>query len=140
MNVKNPHLLPDHVVRLMSPEDRKELGIQTTDEMTKKIEAKNERQLQGQIVQYLRLRGIEVLWHRTDKKSAATVGWPDIVFAVMVNGFATPCGYEVKFGAGTLSREQSDVLERMQTRPNCWRIRVIRNFIEVVDDMREMGL
>jgi hypothetical protein len=33
-----------------------------------------------------------------------------------------------------------DVLERMQARPNCWRVRVIRSFIEVVDDLRDMGL
>lgn len=105
-----------------------------------KWKAKSERDLQRQIVSYLRLRNIEVCWHRTDKKSTATVGWPDITFAVKVNGFPCACAYEVKFGSGTLSREQNDVLVRLQASPNCWRVRVIRTFIEVVDDMRELGL
>ena len=132
--------LPANMVRLISEKDRKALGIQTGDERMKKWKVKSERDLQRQIVNYLKLRGIEVCWHRTDKKSAATIGWPDITFAVRVNGFPSPCAYEVKFGSGTLSREQNDVLARMQAPPNCWRIRVIRTFIEVVDDMRELGL
>lgn len=128
------------MIRLISPEDRKRLGIKTFDEMTKKIQVKNERELQRQIVNYLRLRGIEVLWHGTHKKSTATVGWPDIVFAAMVAGFPTPCGWEIKFGNGTLTKEQNDMLARLQARPNAWRIRVIRTFIEAVDELREMGL
>lgn len=136
----NPRLLPERYLRLISQADRAALGLTTHEEQMKKITVKTERQLQSQIVQYLRLRGIEVLWHRTDKKSRATKGWPDITFGVLSNGFPTACGYEVKFGSGTLSREQEDMLRRLQSRPNCWRIRVIRNFIEVVDDMREMGL
>ena len=132
--------IPDKFVRLLSAADRKRLGVETYEERMKKMVAKSERQLQGQIVQYLRSRGIEVLWHRTDKRSAATKGWPDITFAVVSNGFPMACAYEVKFGSGTTSRDQRSVLDRMQTRPNSWRVRVIRSFIEVVDDMREMGL
>ena len=124
----------------MSPEDRKVLGIETSEEFMKRMVVKTERQLQSQIVQYLRLRGIEVLWHRTDKRSAATKGWPDITFAVVSNGFPMACAYEVKFGSGTTSPGQRKMLDMLQTRPNCWRVRVIRRFIEVVDDMREMGL
>jgi hypothetical protein len=136
----NPKLFPARMVRLISEKDRAALGIKTDDERMAKWEAKNERELQRQIVSYLRLRDIEVEWKRTDKKSTGTVGWPDITFAVKVNGFPTPCAYEVKFGSGTLSPEQNDLLQRMQAPPNCWRVRVIRTFIEVVDDMRELGL
>src|SRR5438105_10429918 len=53
-------------------------------EAMSKAQIKNERQLQSMIVNLLRLKGIEPLWHRTDKRSAATVGWPDISFAVAV--------------------------------------------------------
>lgn len=133
-------LLPDYLVRLISPQDRLRLGLKTKEEMTKKLEAKNERQLQRQIVDYLRLRNIEVVWHATHKKSTATKGTPDILFAVMSNGFPMACAYEIKFGSGAETREQSDMHVRMTTRPNAWRVRVIRNFIEVVDDLREMGL
>src|SRR2546430_16460274 len=75
-------LLPERYLRLMSPADRKAIGQSTAEEALRKAEAKNERQLQSQIVQLLRLKGIEPLWHRTDKRSAATIGWPDITFAV----------------------------------------------------------
>jgi hypothetical protein len=136
----NRLLIPAKWVQLISPADRKRLGIETEDEMTKKIAAKNERELQGQIMQYLGVRGIEALWHRTDKRSHATLGWPDITFGVMVGGIPCPCGWEVKFGNGTLTKEQNDMLARLQARPNCWRIRIIRSFIEAVDELREMGL
>ncbi len=105
-----------------------------------KWKAKNERDLQRQIVSYLRLRGIEVCWHRTDKKSAATIGWPDITACVKVNGFPMGLGIEVKFGTGVMSREQNDMHARLQAAPNCWRIVVVRNFIEIVDLMRELNL
>jgi hypothetical protein len=124
----------------MSDIDRRKLGVKTKDEMGKAWAAKNERDLQRQIVQYLRLRNIELLWHATHKKSTASVGWPDIIFAVMSAGFCTPCAWEIKFGSGMLSPEQNDVLERLQARPNCWRVRVIRTFTEAVDELREMGL
>ncbi len=136
----NPKLLSPNYVRLISSADRKSLGIQTDEERMAKWKAKNGRELTKQIVQYLQLRGIEVCWSATHRKSTMSKGWPDITFAVKVNGFCAPCAYEIKFGTDTLSRDQSDRLERMQAAPNCWRVRVIRNFIEVVDDMRELGL
>jgi galactose-1-phosphate uridylyltransferase len=121
--------------------------IQRTPQEVKKAEeqmaqwkAKNERELQRQIVQYLRQRNIEVIWHGTHKKSTATKGTPDILFSVLANGFPKPCAYEVKFGTAPLEREQAHMIERMRSAPNCWRVRIIRSFMEVVDDLREMGL
>jgi hypothetical protein len=136
----NPKLLSDRQISMVSERERKSLGLQTFEERMKKIVAKNERELQRQIVDYLRLRDIVVIWHRTDKRSTATVGTPDILFAVKSYGIPLACAYEVKFGAGTLTREQNDMFSRMQTHPNAWRIRIIRTFIEVVDDMRDLGL
>jgi hypothetical protein len=132
--------LPNHLLRLVTAEDRAELGLETYEERMKKLVVKTERQLQSQIVSYLRLRGIEPIWHRTDRKSRATIGTPDILFAVMAGGFPMPIAMEVKFGTGTLSREQNDMLERMHARPNAWRTVVVRNFIEVVDLLRELGV
>ncbi len=105
-----------------------------------KWKAKNGRELTKQIAQYLGLRGIEVCWSATHKKSTMSKGWPDITFAAMVRGFPTPCAYEVKFGCDTLSPDQNRRIERMQSRPNCWRVKIISDFMQVVDDMREMGL
>jgi hypothetical protein len=135
-----PSLLPQRYIELMSVVDRATLGVKTKDEMAKAWKAKSERDLQRQIVQYLRLRGIEVLWHATHKKSTATVGWPDVIFSVMTGGFSRAVAIEVKFGSGTCSREQNDVHQRMKTRPNAWDVRVVTSFTEVVDMMREFGL
>ena len=132
--------IPESYKKLMSVEDRRLLGIETFEEMKKKFEAKTERQLQRQIVQYLRLRGIEVIWHATNRKSTDTKGTPDILFAVLVNGFPAACSWEIKFGNGLLSKAQENMLERMQTRPNVWRVRVIKRFLDAVDELREMGL
>jgi len=136
----NPSFLPAHMVRLISGSDRKKLGIQTDGERMAKYRASTRSALTKQVVQYLQLRGIEVCWAATHKKSTMTKGWPDITFAVKAGGFCMPCAYEVKFGADTLSREQNDRIERMKSSPNCWRVRIISSFIQVVDDMRELGL
>jgi hypothetical protein len=124
----------------MSPQDRQKLGIQTNEERMSKWKAKTGRELTKQIVQYLQLRGIEVCWSATHKKSTMSKGWPDITFAIRIGGLNMPCAYEVKYGSDTLSREQNDRIERMKASPNCWRIRIISSFIQVIDDMRELGL
>jgi len=133
-------LLTDKQIGMISEADRKLLGIATMEEKMKKMEAKNERELQRQIVQYLRLRGIEAIWHATNKKSTATIGTPDILFAVRANGIPMAIAFEIKFGTGTLSREQSDMCFRMQAAPNAWTVRVIRSFIEVVDFLRDLNV
>jgi hypothetical protein len=125
----------------MSPLDRKRLGVKTAEEMAKVWKAKTERDLQKQIVAYLRMRDIEVLWHGTHKKSTATRGWPDVTFCVRgPGGFPMPCAFEVKMDSGILSKEQSDMVNRLRTSPNAWNVRVIRSLIEVVDFLRELGL
>lgn len=79
-----PAVLPDQFLRCMTTADRKvfALGQSTPEEAIAKADVKAERQLQSFLVGLLRLRGIEPLWFRTDKRSRATVGWPDITFAV----------------------------------------------------------
>ncbi len=128
------------MVRLISDEDRKRLGIKTGEEQMAKWKAKNGRELTRQIVQYLQLRGIEVCWSATHKKSTMSKGWPDITFAVRVGGLCLPCAYEIKYGSDTLSPEQNDRLHRLKSAPNCWHVRIITDFMQVVDEMREMGL
>jgi len=124
----------------MSPEDRKKFGVETREEMTKKIEAKSEKQLQDQIVAYAGYRGIKVIRSRMDKKSTNNVGTPDLLFCVMVQGFPRGIAIETKFGTGTCTREQNDMQAQMKTRPNAWDVRVINNFVQVVDLFREMDL
>ncbi len=136
-------VVPEAWLKCMSPEDRKAMGKagMTAEEAIAKFTAKNERQLQSQIVNLLRLKGIEVCWHRTDKKSAATVGWPDLTFAVLWTGFGTiACAWEIKMPDGKLSEEQTKTAIRMQRGVNNWTYRVIRSVDEALKELRAMGI
>lgn len=150
-----PAILPDAFLRCLDPAERKKLGTGqlSAEEALSKSQAKNERQLQVQIVNLLRLKGIEPLWHRTDKRSAATIGWPDITFAVKHdtiwygdddNGetidLYAACAWEIKFDKGQLSKEQQQMHVRLSTSPNGWRIRVIRSVDEALSELKELGL
>lgn len=149
MNITST-VLPDSFLRCLSPEDRKSLGQKTAEEVMRDAQVKSERQLQTMIVNLLRLKGIEPLWHRTDKKSAATIGWPDITFGTFAycesepDGLkpfiSLPCAWEVKFGKGELSTEQQQMHVRLSTPPNAWRIKVIRSVDEALAELKELGL
>lgn len=138
-------LLPANFLKCISAEDRKKLGKAgwTPEEALAKATVKNERDLQGKIVNLLRLKGIEPLWHRTDKRSHATVGWPDITFSTFHRGNGwddfCPSAWEVKLD-GELSTEQQQMLIRLQTPPNGWRVRIIRSVDEALDQLRQIGI
>src|SRR5438309_363687 len=95
-------VLPESILKCLSKEDRQKIGQFTAEEVMAKAQIKNERQLQSMIVNLLRLKGIEPLWHRTNKRSSATVGWPDITFSVKAScegsEWTEAHGWEVKFG------------------------------------------
>lgn len=145
-------VLPEKILRLLSPEDRASLGKAglTAEEALAKADVKNERTLQGLIVNLLRLKGIEVCWHRTDKKSAATIGWPDITFSVATYAAVptqpydlatiTACAWEVKHGPGGLSDDQKKMALRLQSPPNFWRWREIRSVDQALAELKEMGI
>jgi len=71
-------ILHENIRRLLTPEQRREIGQAYHRGIQGKGVARLERELQSQIVQDLRRRGFTVCWHRTDRKSHATIGWPDI--------------------------------------------------------------
>lgn len=108
----------------MSPSDRKAIGQMTAEEAKEKGTARMERDLQAQIVQYLHLLEVEVLWHRTDRKSHATTGWPDLTF--VVDG--KPWGVEVKTDTGRVRPEQYERLRKMGL--NGWQVAIVRSFEE----------
>jgi len=148
-------LPPASFLKCMSPADRKSLGKagQTPAETFYKAEIKNERDLQRLIVNLLRLRGIEANVSRTDKRKTDRIGWPDITFAVVNNQPPAyyhrdhewelyqiiPCAWEVKFGSGALSPEQQDMLLKLATPPNAWRVKVIRSVDEALAELKELG-
>lgn len=146
-----PSVLPEHILKRMSPTDRKQLGKagMTAAEAADKAQVKNERDLSKLIVNYLRLHGIEPLVHRTDKKSTATKGWPDITFAISCKGDKVPGGYdtyvvavvwELKHGYNKLEPDQVSMAEKLQTPPNCWIHRVIKSFEQAREHLRELGI
>ncbi len=94
------------------------------DEAKEKGLARVERELQSEIVQYLNLRGIQVLWHRTDKKSHATIGWPDLTFCKD----GVPWGIEVKSDAGRVHPSQYETMRKMTI--DGWQCAVVRSFQE----------
>ncbi len=111
-------VLPEKILRLLSPEDRKSLGAagMTAEEAMLKAEVKNERALQVLIINLLRLKGIEPLWHRTDKRSAATVGWPDISFAISVASITkeVPLGKNGKQGVAIVSAKDFELVSQFR--------------------------
>jgi len=131
-------VLPDSFLRCLPADERKRLGQRTAEEVLRNGVATSEKQLQGQIVQLLRLKGIEPCWHRTDKKSAATIGWPDITFAV--NQPFGACAWEVKIGDGRLSDEQKKMAVRLMSPPNGWRYAVVRSIDEALAILKELGI
>jgi hypothetical protein len=98
------------------------------------VDLKSERQLQGQLVNLLRLRGIEPLWHRTDKRSAATVGWPDITASIK----GTPVLWEVKLDGAKLSEEQQALRPRLIE--NGWDYYVVTSVDEALQILRRYGI
>lgn len=131
----------------MSKSDREALGKggMTAEEALAKAEVKNERDLQRQIVALLRLKGIEPIVSRMDKRTSNNVGTPDILFCVHVeidssSWAAVGCAWEVKFGDGKLSVEQQRMHVRMSTPPNGWRIRVIRSVDEAIEELQLIGI
>jgi hypothetical protein len=132
INVKR--IIAEKYLRLMSAEDRKQLGGRTWEEIVGAGEVHNERKLQGQIVNLLRLRGIEALWHRSDKRSAATVGWPDITFAYYGKAFV----WEIKLPERKLRPEQEKMILALKSEPNRWEVRVIHSVDEALAELYRM--
>lgn len=142
--MKLPRVLPESMLRLMSAGDRRKLGKAgiTKAEAGASADIKNERDLQCLIVNYLRLRGIEPLWFRTDKRTTANIGWPDITFSILcpdkeMGYIARPCVWEVKFGNGKLSKEQADLAYKLKF--NGWRHRVITSLEQARQELEALG-
>lgn len=121
----NPAELPNNVLRRMSPVARKALNLQTSEEASAKFVARNERELQTQIGNLLRLRKIWFTQSRCDRKTSNVIGTPDFLFACHGQAVAL----EVKFEKGKLSPEQETTHAKM--RANGWDVYIVRSVAEV---------
>jgi hypothetical protein len=109
MGITGP--LPEHILRRMNKEDRAALGKVglTASEAQAKCESRLERQEQRIFANECLRRELPFVWHRTDRKSAATLGTPD--FIVGLDG--QTLWIEFKAPGGILSLEQTKFRERL---------------------------
>ena len=133
----NSKLLPENIRRCMAKETRKELGktAMTHEEANAKQDAESERELQNQLCDLLRLRGIEFCRPSMHRRSTIRTGWPDITFCIGGRG----CVWEVKTEIGKLTTEQINLANRLMSPPNNWRYEIIRsvrsalNFLDAIE-------
>jgi len=119
-------------------------GGQLPEETLAKGEAKNEKELQKQICSYLRLKGIEPIVSRTDKRTTNNVGTPDILGAfcgeqaghVRIFAFA----FECKMPNKQMRPQQIEMRKLMTTSPNAWSHRLITHLNQVIEFLRERGI
>lgn len=143
-------VIPENILKCMSPEARRKYGQRTAAEVMASGEATSEKQLQRSIVGLLRLKGIEVNVSAMHKRTTHRVGWPDLTFSVWVDGLLMgvlpgtripmACLWEVKMPQCELSPEQEDMKEKLDDGPNAWRHRVIRSVDQALAELKEMGI
>ena len=117
--------LPDNILRLMSPAQRRSLGQMTADEAQAKYLAGQEREFQNHVRAYLNCREIEFINPPMNRKSQIPPGWPDFTFCYRGRAVAI----ETKTIAGKLSPEQRSQHSKMER--NGWIISVPRSIPEI---------
>lgn len=110
----------------MSPQDRPAgKAGKTQEELAVARDVKNEKELQNQIVQYLRMRGVKwLLWQSTAKKSGLPPGSPDLIFCFR----SYPMAWEIKHGSGKRTQEQEDAAEQMEN--DGWVVRLVKSIAD----------
>lgn len=86
-----------------------------------------ESQLQKQIADILRIKGIAFCKARFDKRSNITAGWPDLTFAIK----GVPVAFEVKVDKNKMTKDQMDCHTNMEK--NGWQVYCIRSIEAAVD-------
>lgn len=115
----------EHIARLLKPEQRLALGVQTAAEAGEKALAGEERKLQGDIANYLRLHGIWFDCDAMHAKRRGTLGTPDFLLCYR----KVAIGIEAKTVAGSLSGAQ--ILAHAAMLNNGWRVIVARSMADV---------
>ncbi len=103
-----------------------------TNEAREKSRQRSEREAQKEILQFLRISGIEFICPPMNRRSTLPEGWPDISFARK----GVPTALEVKVWGGKPRPEQSARHDAM--RRNGWRVHVVSGSAEVKALFRAM--
>jgi hypothetical protein len=137
-------VIHENILKRMSPADRKAMGKTgwTAQECIERAVIKSERDLQNQIVSYLKCcRGVNwVIWSRMDRPTTLATGTPDICFVTEAidyslgsSGFRyrAAIAFEVKLPGKDLDPAQIEARDAMME--DGWRHAVIRSLSEAKD-------
>jgi hypothetical protein len=122
-------VLPEKVLRLLSPADRRSLGKAglTADEALQAARVKSERDLQNLIETYFNLRGVVAIRSRMDKATTTPKGTPDFMLALRGRAVVI----EAKLPGEELTPEQEAMKARMTGDPNGWHWLTVYSLDEV---------
>ena len=123
--------IPDHILRLMTKEDRPR-GVLTFAEIEEKRQVRLEKELQEQVASLLRQRNIVFNCSRMDRRKTDKVGWPDFTFAVA----GRACAVECKMPGENLRPEQSVVINAMMG--NGWLVAVVTDLSGLLDFLKTL--
>ena len=125
--------LPEHVLRLMSARDRALLGKGglTASEAIAMYNKRLEREEQRLFARELERFRLPYYWHRTDKRTGATVGTPDFIVGVA----GETLWIEFKAPGGVLSNAQIEFATRLGVQG--LRLHICRSATEAVKLLTE---
>jgi hypothetical protein len=128
-------VLPDHILTKMAPADRRELGKggKTAAECRAEAVVRDEKDIQKQVGNYLRLLN---LWHDQDgmhKRRTGTIGAPDFQFPYRGRYVA----WEVKCAwSRSLRPEQQKAADAIEKQGGRWRL--ITSLADAQGHLREI--
>jgi hypothetical protein len=126
-------ILPTNITRCMSESDQRAVMGATVNEAREKAIAKDERELQRDIANYLRLHGLWFTQSRMDRRASNTVGTPDFLLAYKGRFVAWEC--KVAW-ATKLRREQAEARDRITAQGGAWKL--ITTIADAQAHLREM--
>jgi hypothetical protein len=140
-------VLPEKILRLLSPEDRASLGKGglTAEDVLQRGRVKAERDLQNLICNYLRMRGVLPIQNRMDMPTSNNKGLPDILFAVEGRcahrgcTITYACAWECKLPGGKLEQAQREMAAKMTESPNAWRWELITSVDDALRELAAIG-
>lgn len=136
-------MLPESVLKCMSPEDRKARGKsgRTHEECRRQQADISEKEIHRQIDQWLRSKDIVFQHERMDGKTRGTVGWPDFTFVWITDWQRRhwelkAIGCEVKRPGENPTKEQEEIHNWM--RKNGWTVLVVHSLQELIEGLKNL--
>lgn len=117
----NPKALPENIVRAISLEDRKALGIKTMDERFESFVAKEEADIQRIVEAYCRHHGFETRTPENIERGRPAAGWfihlhkakgnPILLDVLLLHNSGEFLEMELKTSVGRLTHDQERLVE-----------------------------